>query len=253
MADTGQNNNDQQPMIEVTDLHKYFGSFHVLKGISTTVQKSEVVSMMGPSGSGKSTFLRCLNRLEEPSSGSIKIDGTEIVTHRIDINKVRTEIGIVFQDYNLFPHLSVIQNITLAPVNVKGMKYREAEEIGMNLLKRVGVQEKAREYPSNLSGGQQQRVAMARSLAMNPKIMFFDEPTSALDPEMIREVLDVMRDLADEGMTMVVVSHELGFIREASNKILVLENGKVIEEGDPTSIFQNPQHARTQEFLSKIL
>ena len=253
MADTGQNNNDQQPMIEVTDLHKYFGSFHVLKGITTTVQKSEVVSMMGPSGSGKSTFLRCLNRLEEPSSGSIKIDGTEIVTHRIDINKVRTEIGIVFQDYNLFPHLSVIQNITLAPVNVKGMKYKEAEEIGMNLLKRVGVQEKAREYPSNLSGGQQQRVAMARSLAMNPKIMFFDEPTSALDPEMIREVLDVMRDLADEGMTMVVVSHELGFIREASNKILVLENGKVIEEGDPTSIFQNPQHARTQEFLSKIL
>ncbi len=245
--------NSPEPIIEVTDLQKYFGSLHVLKGISTKIFRGEVVAMIGPSGSGKSTFLRCLNRLEEPTTGSIKIDGTEIVDHRIDINKIRTEIGMVFQDYNLFPHLNVIQNITLAPVNVRRMKYKDAEEIGMNLLKRVGVADKARQYPSNLSGGQQQRVAIARSLAMQPKIMFFDEPTSALDPEMIREVLDVMRNLAESGMTMVVVSHELGFIREASNKILVLDNGLVIEEGTPDKIFNHAENKRTQGFLSMIL
>ncbi|MGC9311736.1 MAG: amino acid ABC transporter ATP-binding protein [Sediminispirochaetaceae bacterium] len=245
--------NAPEPIIEVTDLQKYFGSLHVLKGISTKIFRGEVVAMIGPSGSGKSTFLRCLNRLEEPTTGSIKIDGTEIVDHRIDINKIRTEIGMVFQDYNLFPHLNVIQNITLAPVNVRRMKYKEAEEIGMKLLKRVGVADKADQYPSNLSGGQQQRVAIARSLAMQPKIMFFDEPTSALDPEMIREVLDVMRNLAESGMTMVVVSHELGFIREASNKILVLDDGLVIEEGTPDKIFNHAENKRTQGFLSMIL
>jgi len=246
-------NNEKESMIEVADLHKYFGNLHVLKGIKAEINRGEVVAMIGPSGSGKSTFLRCLNRLEEPTSGSIKIDGTEIVDHRIDINKIRTDIGMVFQDYNLFPHLNVIQNITLAPVNVRRMKYKQAEEIGMTLLERVGVAEKAKQYPSNLSGGQQQRVAIARSLAMQPKIMFFDEPTSALDPEMIREVLDVMRNLAESGMTMVVVSHELGFIREASNKVLVLENGFVIEEGTPDKIFNHAEHQRTQEFLSMIL
>lgn len=245
--------NEQQAIIQVHDLQKYFGNFHVLKGISTEIKRGEVVAMIGPSGSGKSTFLRCLNRLEEPTTGSIKIDGTEIVDHRIDINKIRMEIGMVFQDYNLFPHLNVIQNITLAPVNVRRMKYKEAEEIGMRLLERVGVADKAKQYPSNLSGGQQQRVAIARSLAMQPKIMFFDEPTSALDPEMIREVLDVMRGLAESGMTMVVVSHELGFIREASSKVLVLDNGFVIEEGSPNKIFNNADNQRTQQFLSMIL
>lgn len=245
--------NEQQAIIQVADLHKYFGNFHVLKGINAEINRGEVVAMIGPSGSGKSTFLRCLNRLEEPTTGSIRIDGTEIVDHRIDINKIRTEIGMVFQDYNLFPHLNVIQNVTLAPVNVRHMKYKQAEEIGMSLLERVGVADKAKQYPSNLSGGQQQRVAIARSLAMQPKIMFFDEPTSALDPEMIREVLDVMRGLAESGMTMVVVSHELGFIREASNKVLVLENGLIIEEGTPDKIFNNAENKRTQQFLSMIL
>ncbi len=244
---------DKQPIIQVTDLHKYFSTLHVLKGITTEVYRGEVVSIMGPSGSGKSTFLRCLNRLEEPTSGSIKIDGEEIVDHKVDINMIRRDIGMVFQDYNLFPHLSVIQNVTLAPVHVRGTKYKDAEEIGMKLLERVGVGEKAKEFPSNLSGGQQQRVAIARSLAMHPKIMFFDEPTSALDPEMIREVLDVMRDLAESGMTMVVVSHELGFIREASSRIFVLENGSIIEEGDPDAIFNNAQQERTKKFLSMII
>ena len=240
-------------IIQVTDLHKYFGSHHVLKGINAEISIGEVVSIMGPSGSGKSTFLRCMNRLEEPSSGSIKIDNREIIDHRVDINKIRSDIGMVFQDYNLFPHLNVIQNVTLAPVNVRGMKYKDAEELGMKLLDRVGVGEKAKEFPSKLSGGQQQRVAIARSLAMQPKIMFFDEPTSALDPEMIREVLDVMRNLAESGMTMVVVSHELGFIREASNRIFVLENGNIIEEGDPDTIFNNAKQERTRKFLSMIL
>ena len=242
-----------EQMIEVTELHKYFSSFHVLKGISTVVHKGEVVSIMGPSGSGKSTFLRCLNRLEEPTSGSVKIEGTEIVDHRVDINKIRTDIGMVFQDYNLFPHLTVMQNVVLAPMHVRKTKYKDAEEIGMRLLERVGVAEKAKAYPGSLSGGQQQRVAIARSLAMQPKIMFFDEPTSALDPEMIREVLDVMRDLAQSGMTMVVVSHELGFIREASDSILVLEDGYIVEKGSPDAIFNDPQHERTKKFLSMIL
>jgi polar amino acid transport system ATP-binding protein len=240
-------------MIKVENLHKYFGTLHVIKGISTEIYKSEVVSVMGPSGGGKSTFLRCMNRLEEPSSGKIYVDGTEITDHRINMGNVRAEIGMVFQSFNLFPHLSALQNVTLGPVQVRGISPTEAEERAMDLLTKVGVSDKARNYPDQLSGGQQQRVAIARALAMQPKIMFFDEPTSALDPEMIREVLDVMLSLAKDGMTMVVVSHEIGFIREASTRVLVLVAGQIIEEGTPTEVFNNPQNIRTQDFLGKIL
>ena len=244
---------ENELMIKVVDLHKYFGSLHVIKGISTEVRKSEVVSIMGPSGGGKSTFLRCLNRLEEPSSGKIYVEETEITDHRINMNKIRAEIGMVFQSFNLFPHLSALQNITLAPIQVRGISQKEAEDRAMDLLTRVGVADKAHGYPEQLSGGQQQRVAIARALAMQPKIMFFDEPTSALDPEMIREVLDVMLSLAKEGMTMMVVSHETGFIREASTRVMALVDGQIIEEGTPQEIFNNPQHTRTQDFLGKIL
>jgi ABC-type polar amino acid transport system ATPase subunit len=244
---------EKELMIEVVDLHKYFGSLHVIRGISSKVLKGEVVSIMGPSGGGKSTFLRCLNRLEEPSSGRILVEGTEITDHRVNMGKIRAEIGMVFQNFNLFPHLSAIQNVTLGPVQVRGISQKEAEERAMDLLVKVGVSEKARNYPDQLSGGQQQRVAIARALAMQPKIMFFDEPTSALDPEMIREVLDVMLSLAKDGMTMMVVSHEIGFIREASTRVLVLVDGMIIEEGAPKDIFINPQHSRTQDFLGKIL
>ena len=240
-------------MIEVTDLHKYFGNLHVLKGISTVVTKGEVVSVMGPSGGGKSTFLRCMNRLEEPTSGRILIEGIDITSPQVDINKVRTEIGMVFQSFNLFPHLSAIENIKLAPMHVRKINSKEAEERGMALLEKVGVADKAQGYPNQLSGGQQQRVAIARALAMQPNIMFFDEPTSALDPEMIREVLDVMATMAEEGMTMVVVSHEIGFIREASTRVLLLCDGDIVEEGEPSEILDHPKHPRTQEFLGKIL
>lgn len=240
-------------IIIVNDLHKYFGKHHVLKGISTTIRRGEVVSVMGPSGGGKSTFLRCLNRLEEPSAGEIVIDGHEITDPHVNLRKVRQEIGMVFQSYNLFPHLTVLQNIALAPVNVKRRDRKEVEELGMQLLNQVGVAEKANFYPDQLSGGQQQRVAIARALAMKPKIMFFDEPTSALDPEMIREVLDVMVKLANDGMTMVVVSHEIGFIREASTRVLVLVEGSIIEEGKASELFKNPKQNRTREFLGKIL
>jgi ABC-type polar amino acid transport system ATPase subunit len=245
--------NTSDVMIEVKDLHKHFKDLHVLKGISTQITRSEVVVVMGPSGSGKSTFLRCMNRLEEPSSGHIFIEGVDIMTPYIDINKVRTEIGMVFQSFNLFPHLTCIQNIMLAPVNVRKVKEKEARDRGMTLLEKVGVATKANEYPDKLSGGQQQRVAIARALAMQPQIMFFDEPTSALDPEMIGEVLEVMRRLAKEGMTMVVVSHEMGFIREAASRILFLADGLLQEEGTPDQIFNHPKNLRTQEFLNKIL
>ena len=240
-------------MIEVQDLHKYFGKLHVLKGISTSISQSEVVAIMGPSGGGKSTFLRCLNRLEEPSSGKIYIEGTEITDPRINLNKIRTEIGMVFQNFALFPHLTALENVILAPMKVRKLNKKESEERAMQLLKKVGVSEKVHVYPDQLSGGQQQRVAIARALAMQPKIMFFDEPTSALDPEMIREVLDVMLTLAKDGMTMVVVSHEMGFIREASTRVMVLVDGEIIEEGSPNSLFENPQQIRTQDFLGKIL
>lgn len=245
--------NQPETMIEVVDLHKRFKDLHVLKGISTVVKRSEVVAVMGPSGSGKSTFLRCLNRLEEPTSGRIFIEGVDIMAPYIDINRVRTEIGMVFQSFNLFPHLTAIENIKLAPMNVRKISDKEATDRGMALLEKVGLVEKATAYPEQLSGGQQQRVAIARALAMQPQIMFFDEPTSALDPEMIGEVLDVMRTMAGEGMTMMVVSHEMGFIREAADRILFLADGLVIEDGTPEQIFQHSQHKRTIEFLGKIL
>ena len=240
-------------MIEVVDLRKRYKELHVLRGISTAVTRSEVVAIMGPSGSGKSTFLRCLNRLEEPSSGHIYIEGVDIMAPYIDINKVRTEIGMVFQSFNLFPHLTAIENIKLAPMNVRKLSAAEATERGMALLEKVELKNKANVYPEQLSGGQQQRVAIARALAMQPQIMFFDEPTSALDPEMIGEVLDVMRAMAQEGMTMMIVSHEMGFIREAADRILFLDGGLIVEEGTPDQIFSDSQHPRTQEFLSRIL
>jgi polar amino acid transport system ATP-binding protein len=240
-------------MIETIELNKYFKENHVLKSINQKVYQGEVVVIIGPSGAGKSTFLRCLNRLEEPSSGKILIEGTDITAPRTDINKVRMEIGMVFQSFNLFPHLTALQNIKLAPIHVRRMSDQGAEERGRQLLKKVGLEEKANAYPDQLSGGQQQRVAIARALAMQPNMVFFDEPTSALDPEMIHEVLDVMDNLAKEGMTMLVVSHEIGFIREAASRILILVDGCVIEEGTPSEIFQHPQHPRTQDFLSKIL
>ncbi|MEE4602849.1 MAG: amino acid ABC transporter ATP-binding protein [Desulfobacteraceae bacterium] len=244
---------DSEKMIEVVDLHKRFKDLHVLRGISTAVTRSEVVAIMGPSGSGKSTFLRCLNRLEEPSSGHIYIEGVDIMAPYIDINKVRTEIGMVFQSFNLFPHLTAIENIKLAPMNVRKISAQEATQRGMALLEKVELKDKAEVYPDQLSGGQQQRVAIARALAMQPQIMFFDEPTSALDPEMIGEVLDVMRAMAQEGMTMMIVSHEMGFIREAADRILFLDGGLIVEEGTPDQIFNDSQHPRTQEFLSRIL
>jgi len=240
-------------MIEVIDLHKYFKELHVLKGVSTKITRGEVVAIMGPSGGGKSTFLRCMNRLEEPSSGQIIVEGVDITSPYVDINKVRTEIGMVFQLFNLFPHLTAIKNIKMAPINVRKISDKEATERGMTLLEKVGLADKAHSYPDQLSGGQQQRVAIARALAMQPQIMFFDEPTSALDPEMIGEVLDVMRAMAEEGMTMVVVSHEMGFINEAADRVLLLADGVIEEEGTPTQIFKHPTQQRTKDFLGKIL
>lgn len=241
------------PIIRVNSLHKSFKDLHVLRGISIEVNRSEVVSFIGRSGSGKSTFLRCINRLEEPTSGEIFIDGVNIHEPYIDINKVRSEIGMVFQSFNLFPHMSAIENIMLAPVCVRKISKQEAKERGMTLLKKVGLEEKANEYPEKLSGGQRQRVAIARALAMQPQIMFFDEPTSALDPEMVGEVLEVMAHLASEGMTMLIVSHEMGFIREAADRVLFLEEGKILEEGTPDDIFNRPQYQITKEFLGKVL
>ena len=227
-------------MIEVCGLHKHYKDVHVLRGISTTVAKGEVCAVIGPSGSGKSTFLRCLNRLEEASSGEIFINAQEITDPHLNLNKMRENIGMVFQGFNLFPHMTAIQNIMLAPVNVRGLSHKEAEAYGMELLSRVGLADKHASYPDMLSGGQQQRVAIARALAMRPEVMLFDEPTSALDPEMIGEVLEVMIDLAKQGMTMVVVSHEMSFIREVADKVLVLADGVIIEEGSPQEVFTNP-------------
>ncbi|MEJ2056482.1 MAG: amino acid ABC transporter ATP-binding protein [Desulfofustis sp.] len=240
-------------MIKVNSLHKSFKDLHVLRGISIEVNRSEVVSFIGRSGSGKSTLLRCINRLEEPTSGEIFIDGVNIHEPYIDINKVRSEIGMVFQSFNLFPHMSAIENIMLAPVCVRKISKQEAKERGMTLLRKVGLEEKANEYPEKLSGGQRQRVAIARALAMQPQIMFFDEPTSALDPEMVGEVLEVMAQMASEGMTMLIVSHEMGFIREAADRVLFLEEGKILEEGTPDDIFNHSQYQITKEFLGKVL
>jgi ABC-type polar amino acid transport system ATPase subunit len=240
-------------IIEVKDLYKYFGSIKAVDGINLNIEKGKVVVVIGPSGSGKSTLLRCINHLEEPTSGEVWIDG-EKITHAVkQINEIRAEIGMVFQLFNLFPHLTAMENVTLAQKVVRGRSKDEAETIAMEKLTRVGIPEKADVYPANLSGGQQQRVAIARALAMDPKIMLFDEPTSALDPEMIKEVLDVMLDLAQEGMTMVCVSHEMGFVRSAADEVIFMDFGKIVEHTTPDGLFSNPQKDRTKLFLSQIL
>lgn len=242
-----------EPIIQVIDVHKYYpNNVHALRGVSLSVNKGEVVVIVGPSGSGKSTLLRCINRLEEYEQGKIIVDGIPLDTAE-NINAVRREVGMVFQSFNLFPHLTALENLTLAQRVVRKRNKEEAEQIAMDLLKKVGIPEKAQSYPGQLSGGQQQRVAIARALAMNPKIMLFDEPTSALDPEMIKEVLDVMLALADEGMTMVVVSHEIGFARAAANRAILMDAGQIVEEATPEILFTNPTHERTRLFLSKVL
>lgn len=244
---------ENTPKVRVVELHKYFGNLHVLKGINLEVKKGEVVVIIGPSGSGKSTLLRCINRLEEPTSGKIYLDDTEITDPKVDINKVRQKIGIVFQSFNLFPHLTALENITLAPIKVQKKSKEEAEKVAKELLRKVGLEDKGNAYPDQLSGGQQQRVAIARALAMNPEVMLFDEVTSALDPELVKEVLDVMRNLAMEGMTMIVVTHEMGFAREVGDRVIFMDGGKIIEEGPPRQIFSKPKHERTRKFLSMIL
>ncbi len=240
-------------MIEIKDLKKSFGDLEVLKGITETIKDGEIVSIIGPSGSGKSTFLRCINLLEEPTAGHIYIDGEEITDPKHDINKMRENLGMVFQRFNLFPHKTVLENITLAPINVKGEAKESAEKTARELLQRVGLLDKADVYPNSLSGGQQQRVAIARALAMHPDIMLFDEPTSALDPEMVGEVLAVIRQLTETGMTMVIVTHEMGFAREVSDRVFFMDQGYIMEQGTPEEIFGNPKEARTKDFLAKVL
>lgn len=240
-------------MIQVKDVHKSFGNLEVLKGINTHISPREVVCVIGPSGSGKSTLLRCVNQLETVNSGQIFIDGEEVTDPKVDINKIRQQVGMVFQLFNLFPHKTTLENITLAPIKVKGLNKNEANDIAMDLLKRVGLIDKANVYPNQLSGGQKQRVAIARALAMQPKVMLFDEPTSALDPEMVGEVLEVMKNLAHSGMTMMVVTHEMGFAREVGHRVLFMDEGIIMEEGTPAQIFENPRNPRTQSFLSKVL
>ena len=239
-------------MIDIKNLHKSFGVHEVLKGIDLHINPQEVVVIIGPSGSGKSTLLRCMNLLEVPTSGSVVVDGMDL-TGDADINKAREEIGMVFQRFNLFPHMTVLKNITLAPMKVRNISQEEAEKTARELLERVGLGDKADAYPPQLSGGQQQRVAIARALAMKPKVMLFDEPTSALDPEMVNEVLDVMKSLANEGMTMAVVTHEMGFAREVGDRLLFVDGGTIIEQGDPREVFENPKEERTKQFLSKVL
>lgn len=244
----------QDNIIEVKNLCKSFGKLKVLKGISESIRRGEVVAVIGPSGSGKSTFLRCLNLLEQPTDGEIYIDAECITSRKADIDKVREKMGMVFQHFNLFPHLSILKNITLAPLKLKKFKSKEeATAAAMKLLERVGLADKADSYPAQLSGGQKQRIAIARALAMNPRIMLFDEPTSALDPEMVGEVLKVMADLAKEGMTMVIVTHEMGFAREVADRVFFMDDGIIAEQGTPEQIFTNPQNPRTKEFLSKVL
>ncbi len=244
---------EEQPIVVCRDIHKWFGNFEALKGISMEVKLTEVVVIFGPSGSGKSTFIRTINRLEEHQQGDIIVDGIELGHDVRDIEKIRMETGMVFQQFNLFPHLSVMQNITLAPMRVRKWSKEKSEEIAMQLLERVGIPEQALKYPAQLSGGQQQRVAMARALAMQPKVMLFDEPTSALDPEMIKEVLDVMVELAESGMTMLVVTHEMGFARGVADRMFFFDEGLIVESGTPEQIFNNPQEDRTKLFLSQIL
>ena len=247
------NINKENKKVVVTNLHKYFDDNEVLTGIDATIYEGEVVCVIGPSGSGKSTFLRCLNKLEDATSGEIIIDGFDITDKKMNINKVRENIGMVFQQFNLFQNMTVIKNIMMAPVTLKKMTKEEARKKAMELLGRVGLADKADSYPGELSGGQQQRVAIARALAMSPDIMLFDEPTSALDPEMVGEVLDVMKELAAEGMTMIVVTHEMGFAREVSDRVLFMADGIICEQGTPEEVFGNPQNERTQDFLRKVL
>lgn len=239
-------------MISIKNIHKKFGNLHVLKGIDAVVKEKEVVVVIGPSGSGKSTLLRCINYLEEPTEGEIVVDGIPL-TSESNINKVREEVGMVFQRFNLFPHMSVLENITLAPIQVRKMAKADAAKVALDLLVKVGLADKANAYPEQLSGGQQQRVAIARALAMRPKVMLFDEPTSALDPEMVNEVLEVMKTLAREGMTMVVVTHEMGFAREVGDRVIFMDEGRIVEEGTPDAIFSHAHEERTKSFLSKIL
>jgi glutamine transport system ATP-binding protein len=240
-------------MIEIRNLHKSYGDHHVLRGIDLTVRTGEVVVVIGPSGSGKSTALRCINRLEEITSGTIIVDGYDLYDPKTDINHVRTEAGMVFQQFNLFPHMSVLENVTIGPVKVRRMARQEAQALGLALLEKVGLADKAHAYPDQLSGGQKQRVAIARSLAMQPKVLLFDEPTSALDPELVGEVLEVMKQLAREGMTMVVVTHEMGFAREVADRVIFIDYGKIQEEGPPNELFADPKNPRLREFLGKVI
>ena len=242
-----------EDIIVCREVHKWYGNFHALRGVSITVRRGEVVVILGPSGSGKSTFIRTINRLEQHQRGDIIVDGIELSGDVRNIDAIRREIGMVFQSFNLFPHLSVMQNITLAPIKVRKWTRAQAEEVANELLNRVGIPEQADKYPAELSGGQQQRVAIARALAMQPKIMLFDEPTSALDPEMIKEVLDVMRELASSGMTMLIVSHEIGFAREVADRVIMFDEGSIVEEAAPDDFFNHPQHERAKAFLSQIL
>ncbi|MEJ2656288.1 MAG: amino acid ABC transporter ATP-binding protein [Desulfobacterales bacterium] len=251
-AATEQNLPDEL-IIEIIDMHKWFGEFHVLQGINLSVHKKERIVICGPSGSGKSTLIRCINRLEEHQRGRIVVDGIELTSNIKNIEKIRAEVGMVFQHFNLFPHLSIIENLTLGPIWVRKVPKKEAEENAMYYLEKVHIAEQAKKYPGQLSGGQQQRVAIARSLCMNPKVMLFDEPTSALDPEMIKEVLDVMIELAQEGMTMIVVTHEMGFAKSVAHRVLFMDFGQIVEGNTPEEFFENPQHDRTKLFLSQIL
>ena len=240
-------------MINIENLSKNFGNLKVLKNISTTINKGEIISIIGPSGSGKSTFLRCINKLEEPTEGHIYIDGMDLMDKNTDINKIRERVGMVFQHFNLFPHMTVLENLILSPTIVKKESKEEAEKYALYLLQKVGLSDKSNSYPAQLSGGQKQRIAIARALAMKPEVILFDEPTSALDPEMIKEVLDVMRDLAKEGMTMLIVTHEMGFARNVGNRILFMDNGEIIEDCSPKDFFENPTNERIKDFLNKVL
>ena len=240
-------------MINVENLSKNFGDLKVLKNIFTTINKGEIISIIGPSGSGKSTFLRCINKLEEPTEGHIYIDSMDLMDKNTDINKIRERVGMVFQHFNLFPNMTVLENLTLSPIMVKKESKEEAEKYASYLLEKVGLSDKANSYPTQLSGGQKQRIAIARALAMKPEVILFDEPTSALDPEMIKEVLDVMRDLAKEGMTMLIVTHEMGFARNVGNRILFMDNGEIIEDCSPRNFFENPTNERIKDFLNKVL
>ncbi len=240
-------------MIRITNLHKSYGELEVVKGVDLHIKEGEVVCVIGPSGSGKSTVLRCINQLEEITSGQIIVDGYDLSDSKTDINMVRTEAGMVFQQFNLFPHLSVLQNVTLGPVKVRNMTRKQADELGMQLLEKVGLKEKAKAYPDQLSGGQKQRVAIARALALQPKVILFDEPTSALDPELVGEVLEVMKQLAREGMTMVVVTHEMGFAREVADRLVFFDQGIIKEQGNPKEVFANPKEPRLRDFLGKVI